>query len=367
MVRGRLKRRERRRNLGKAQTSAAETSFSTLPVKSMLTTKGETSVVNDGQTWRFKNGEIGPVDQNNKVPLMLSLVLDTPNLDPREEYVKEAPETSQEHFMHQQSGLPLLRISAHESTTAPTVRKLYRILSYCNRPFDPLGTPGFPSEQVIVGGFGADEEDMSGIPDYEIHIANLIDEVGVIDAEPWRAGAFFSIIEANPTSQTQGEDFVTNKQDLNTKELRDKYWHKFSALTAGFNSPAPDRHLPYSVGYGIEHNHPRLVIRAGRWGYFDVDSVTKTTKRPRWRANWRFEVGKILHTEGLSQLTVVQMFNGSEKCECSLESVSHDLNSCKHLAREEPNINSLPWREIPMPQKVTYFDPTNTSSRSYCH
>ncbi|KAH7343045.1 hypothetical protein BKA65DRAFT_303638 [Rhexocercosporidium sp. MPI-PUGE-AT-0058] len=329
--RGRLRRRERRKNGGKHTQPklgvhlkrAAE-----IPMSDSYEASGDLSL-EESKVWRFNNGEIGPENQNNKVPALLSFEFDKLDMDgTKTETLNtcssgrflDSKQASEEAFRPQQDGSTILTIQPLHSSERLANPKLYHIISYCNQNSDPAGTPGLPKEPV------SDEDaDISDVDDYQIHIADLVDEVGVVDSKHWRANTFFSVIEADPLSLIVPASPIS----CPVVEGRDQghYWHKFAVLLHGFTQTGEKRNLPYSLGYGVDHFNPILVSRDNRWAYLDVDSISSKSKRPRWRAAWRFNISPI-----------------SEKCPCSLNNVEHDLNTCKHLYKEEEKVGEHVWR-----------------------
>lgn len=248
-----------------------------------------------------------------------------------------------------------------EQTNTDFQAQRYRVFSYANPSLDPLGIPSLqPTIEEVPSLLSREDEKSFKGEEYQIHVADLVDEVGVIDSEAWRASVFFSYIETAHPNLTH----VLNP--LATTTSREvgfgKYWQRFAVLLNGFMHSRGRRELPHSLGYGIDHNNPVLKERDNRWGFLDVDGVTRESKRPRWRANYRFEVSKVNHCKlGPNERLVIQLFTGSDPCNCALSYVKHDLIACKSIYKDYGIFDDHAWRRHVFFDEVSMY-PKLTSS-----
>ncbi|KAG4434206.1 hypothetical protein IFR05_010307 [Cadophora sp. M221] len=316
--RGRLRRRERRKNGGKHKESKTDANPNSTKENTITNSiqHSRNLSLDESKVWRFNNGEIGLEDQNNKIPITLSFAFDKSETDDTTtensstsafERLRNSSPATEEAFKPM-GGVPTLTIQAQHGFGGLTTPKLYHIISYCNQDSDRSGTPGLPNESVeIWGGDGDETKDVPEVEDYQIHIADLIDEVGVVDFKHWSANTFFSAIKADPISLIVSAS--PSSRPVVASGNQGQYWHKFAVLLHGFTHAG------------------ETLSRDNRWGYMDVDFLSSSSKRPRWRAAWRFDVFPI-----------------ADKCECSLNNVEHDLNTCKHLYKEEEKVDENAWR-----------------------
>lgn len=166
----------------------------------------------------------------------------------------------------------------------------YRLISYFH-PTDSIPLLDIPKPEGEPESWWRSKDDEQPPEDkYETHVADIVDSVGFIDSRGWRANALFSVIAANPLALLAPHLDRDPVDILSSQEERDRYWHKFAILTYGCSHPDDIRALPYSRGYGVHHRRPVLFYRQNRWGRYEVDDVCRESKRPRWRAAWKFEV-----------------------------------------------------------------------------
>ncbi len=285
-TRGRLRRRERRKGRKKIQNSMsdeAKTGEIQRPNLGIPQNLSAGPPIPSGSNLRpvfsFRNGELVNTEElTNKVPVSLTIFLRP------DEASKSGISSSSKH-------LPTLLIQPLDHSSPTTyLPKRYHIISYCNgsslsthaAKVDPLDG-SLPNINFHPPGQEEESKPKLGVKVKDIHVADLVDEVGIFGSSVWASKSFFSVLHVPAPSLKVGEKQPPG-EDYNT------YWHKFLALTYGFRDPEDICKLPYSFGYGIEHSYPPLVTRNNRWGYFDVDSASIREGRPRWRANWKFEV-----------------------------------------------------------------------------
>lgn len=317
IARGRLRRRELRKNKTKNDRSVRSRARSPAPDdesgnKALDENPIPARLADDDLRWRFNSGERLPESRSNKFPV--ALVIQFTGIHPDKSKVLDT--SSNNISGKSREGIPLMTIRYLGSQRPVSQTKRFHIISYCNR-----GSEDSPTSVSDIGtNFGEipakdptngsgnlchkptdsgeypnpnSNEPLSQVEDYPIHVATLIDEAGFVDGELWDPKGFISIMECDPSPLLSYQALThPNSSDYPTLSRMDsdQYWHKFSTLLCGFTHPEDFRDLPYSLGYGHVHTNPDLVYRRRRWGHLEVDSACPKSRRPRWRAAWKFEV-----------------------------------------------------------------------------
>ncbi|CZR65152.1 uncharacterized protein PAC_15052 [Phialocephala subalpina] len=328
-VRGRIKRRYRRRNRGVPKKPLSD-KLSESPHE----VREELPALGDKTLWQYNNGEPSRENPNNEFPIGLYI-----RLNPEERQELDCTEAQIERALDRaflpKRDVPVVTIRTLQQLVTSTTPKRYRLISYFNpsKEIPALSLDEPKSEREPESWWGSKDDEQPPQEDYEIHIADLIDEVGVIDSKGWRANTLFSVVAANPLAflDPQHTDDGDQVDSIAIQAERDRYWHKFAVLTYGCAQVEDIRALPYSRGYGVEHRRPVLFYRQKRWGHFDVDNACRESKRPRWRAAWKF-----------------QLQNKSDVCGCSLNDVRHDLGTCRYMFYEQGDNYSQSWKEYPV-------------------
>lgn len=244
----------------------------------------------DGERWSYDSGEIGVKERTNEIPA--ALILDIEPVDSHDLDSPAISSTSQEtseldsdQMTKVTNKIPIITIRSLEVPGRQvTTPKLFHLISFYREKI--------PDEEP-------EDEKVYRPPQYRdssVHIANVIDEVGFVSTKKYDSQGFISVIDCNPGSLIPAVAAVQQSSaDSFMAKERNVYWQKFAVLAAGFPPTAGDFvDLPYSQGYGVSHQNPNLIYRKNRWGYLDVDNVSRNSKRPRWRAAWRFEVCEIV-------------------------------------------------------------------------
>jgi hypothetical protein len=264
-----------------------------------------------GERWPYDSGEIGSKDRTNQSSAVLVMDIgqvksnDTPS--PSED---DSSPHALKHADELRAHLPLIRIRpvSNAGLRVPIPKK-FHLVSY----FKEI----MPEEDESKG----DKSPVWRPREYrtsQVHVADLIDEMGFLHPSRYGAQSFLSVIDCNPGALIPSvaslqQSSLTNLQPTNE---RNTYWQKFAVLTVGFSSASREFvDLPYSQGYAVVHGFPTLFYRENRYGYFDVDNVSRDSKRPRWRASWRFEVSDFSRLILTGMLSVLTTFSSHEKAE----------------------------------------------------
>lgn len=294
-ARGRFKRRERRRNRNspkKAEKSKRTDAGDELKQENIdpgfLLDEYPSENMTNGKRWLYDNGEIGAKDRVNQVSAVLILNINQVNTHEKD-HSEDGYESSDcrppKDLGALDLNLPLIRIRPAEiSDLKAHITQKYHVVSYF--------------KELVPEDENESEDETFGFkpPTYrtsQVHVADLIDEMRFLSPPRYGEESFISVIDCNPgdlilSVASLQQSFLL---DSRTASERDLFWRKFDVLTVGTSSKSNDFvDLPYSQGYGVIHGFPTLFYREDRWGYFDVDNVSRESKRPRWRASWRFEV-----------------------------------------------------------------------------
>jgi hypothetical protein len=310
IARGRLRRRELRKNKTRNDRSVRSRARSPAPDdesenKALDENPILARLADDDLRLRFNSGERLPERTNNKFPV--ALVIQFTGIHPDK---SKSPDTSSNNISGKsREGIPLMTIRRLGSQHLVSQTKRFHVISYCNRGSEDIGTnfEGIPAKDPTNGSGNLcykptdsgeysnpnSNEPLSQVEECPIHVATLIDEAGFVDGEPWCPKGFISMIECDPLPLLSHQSLIQpNSSDYSTfsRMDSDQYWHKFSTLLCGFTHPEDLRELPYSLGYGHDHTNPGLIYRRRRWGHLEVDSACPKSRRPRWRAAWKFEV-----------------------------------------------------------------------------
>lgn len=293
-ARGRLRRRERRRNLNRPKKPGNSKG---VDIKEYLEEKGFNPLqyeygsenLTSGERWLYNSGEIGRKDPGNQSSAALVLELD--QVSSNNKFTVSAhnsPPCRLNESDQVRTYLPLIRIRtvSNSGPKIPTPRK-FHLVSY----FTEMAPEEDDNKGDISPTWRPHQYRTS-----QVHVADLIDEMGFLDATGYKAESFISVIDCNPGALIPSVASLQLSFLRNPKaaDERNTYWQKFAVLTVGISSMSREFvDLPYSQGYGVVHGFPTLFYRESRWGYFDVDNVSRDSKRPRWRASWRFEVSNV--------------------------------------------------------------------------
>jgi hypothetical protein len=290
-ARGRLRRRERRRNLNPPKEPAKRKS---VDIKedwegrslNPLQDEHQSESMTIGERWSYNSGEIGSEDRTNQSSAVLVLDIGQVNSNdassPSED--DSSPHTLKD-AVELRVHLPLIRIRpvSNGSLKVPILKK-FHVVSFFKE---------------IAPEDGESKSDKSPVwrpREYrtsQVHVADLIDEMGFLHPSRYGAQSFLSVINCNPCAlipsvASSQQSSLTSPQAVSERNM---YWQKFAVLAVGISSASREFvDLPYSQGYGVVHGFPTLFYRENRYGYLDVDNVSRDSKRPRWRASWRFEV-----------------------------------------------------------------------------
>jgi hypothetical protein len=309
VLRGRLKKRQRRRN--QAQQKLLETSDRSEegsiddPGDWTTNTPGSRpmcleQIPEDDSRWRYNSGEPDIKNRNSDSPVKMTI--EFPTQDPE----RRADGGFNPVQPQGPSWTPRIIIShlGGNDPVAMTPRR-WHIMSYCRRSGEgsilKSSNTSLTSEHCDDSArLEGSHNTSSGISQlFDVHVADLLDETGFVGLGDWapqsyvpthkvnQSKSFISVIEADPSISVP----AVQGQSLLSRVERDGYWHKFAILVGGIYSPF--RELPYSFGYGIQHNVPQIVCKKGWWGRLDVDNVQFGSEMPRWRASWKFEVGTL--------------------------------------------------------------------------
>jgi len=289
--RGRLRRRERRKNASqpkKLTVSKREDEVLGVQETSLRQSRHESWPRNttDSERWPYDSGEIGVKDRTNQFPA--ALILDIDSLEPydspddsfSQRYSKSDPNDTGQN----RANLPTITIKSTENhgRQVSSPNRFHLISFY--REQAPNDEDDIKDNDGSIYNYKPPR-----FRDSQVHVADLIDEVGFVNSKGYHSQGFISVIDCNPGAFVSSVASALVNQSPTAE--RNVYWQKFAALLLGFPSASSDFvDLPYSQGYGVSHNHPTLYFRQNRWGYLDVDNVSRDSKRPRWRAAWKFEV-----------------------------------------------------------------------------